>query len=45
VPPVYAEEFARQITGAKIESVKGAGHAPHLEQPASTADLVREFLA
>jgi pimeloyl-ACP methyl ester carboxylesterase len=45
VPPVYAEEFARQITGAKIESVKGAGHAPHLEQPASTADLVHEFLA
>ncbi len=43
-PPVYAEEFARQITGARIESVKGTGHAPHLEQPAAVADLVREFL-
>ena len=44
VPPVYAEEFARQITGAKIESVKGTGHAPHLEQPASLAEMVRDFL-
>ncbi|HZE36906.1 MAG TPA: alpha/beta fold hydrolase, partial [Candidatus Eisenbacteria bacterium] len=43
-PPFYAEEFARQITGARIESVKGAGHAPHLEQPATVSDLVREFL-
>ena len=43
-PPVYAEEFARHITGAKIESVKAAGHAPHLEQPAAVADLVRQFL-
>jgi len=43
-PPVYAEEFARRIPGARIESVKGAGHAPHLEQPALVADRVREFL-
>lgn len=43
-PPVYAEEFARQITGATVESVKGAGHAPQLEQPAAVADRVREFL-
>ena len=43
-PPVYAEEFARRIAGARIESVKGAGHAPQLEQPAAVADRVREFL-
>ena len=43
-PPVYAEEFARRIPGARIESVKGAGHAPQLEQPAAVADRVREFL-
>jgi len=43
-PPVYAEEFARQIPGAKVETVKGAGHAPHLEQPAVVAESVRAFL-
>jgi pimeloyl-ACP methyl ester carboxylesterase len=43
-PPVYAEEFARQIAGAKVETVKGAGHAPHLEQPAAVAESVRTFL-
>jgi pimeloyl-ACP methyl ester carboxylesterase len=43
-PPVYAEEFARQIAGAKVETVKGAGHAPHLEQPAAVAESVRAFL-
>jgi pimeloyl-ACP methyl ester carboxylesterase len=43
-PPVYAEEFARHIAGARIESVKGAGHAPHLEEPAAVAECVRAFL-
>jgi pimeloyl-ACP methyl ester carboxylesterase len=43
-PPVYAEEFARQIPGAKVETVKGAGHAPHLEQPAAVAESIRAFL-
>lgn len=44
VPPLYAEEFARQIAGARIETVKEAGHAPHLEQPAAVAESVRGFL-
>jgi len=44
VPPVYAEDFARQIAGAKVETVKEAGHAPHLEQPAAVAESVRGFL-
>ena len=43
-PPVYAEEFARLIAGARVESVKGVGHAPHLEEPVVSGDLVREFL-
>jgi len=43
VPPVYAEEFRRQIAGARIETVNGAGHAPHLEQPGTVAGLVRDF--
>ena len=34
----------RQIAGARVETVKDAGHAPHLEQPAVVAELVRSFL-
>jgi pimeloyl-ACP methyl ester carboxylesterase len=45
VPPVYAEEFARRIPGARVETVERAGHAPHLEQPETVARLVRDFLA
>ncbi len=44
VPPIYAEDFLRHIPGARIERVEKAGHAPHLEQPAAVAGLVREFL-
>ena len=32
VPPVYADEFARRITGAQVARVEAAGHLPHLEQ-------------
>jgi pimeloyl-ACP methyl ester carboxylesterase len=45
VPPVYAEEFARRIAGARVEIVEQAGHAPHLEQPETVARLIRDFLA
>ncbi len=44
VPPVYGEEFARRLAGARVETVDQAGHAPHLEQPETVARLVREFL-
>jgi pimeloyl-ACP methyl ester carboxylesterase len=44
VPPVYAEEFARRIARARVETVESAGHAPHLEQPETVARLVRDFL-
>lgn len=44
VPPVYAEEFARQIAGARVAMVEQAGHAPHLERPEPVARLVRGFL-
>jgi pimeloyl-ACP methyl ester carboxylesterase len=43
VPPVYADEFARRIPGARLQTVEGAGHAPHLEQPEAMARTVREF--
>jgi pimeloyl-ACP methyl ester carboxylesterase len=44
VPPVYADDFVRHIAGARVETVKEAGHAPHLEHPAAVAELVRNFL-
>ena len=45
VPPVYADEFARRLPDARIQTVDGAGHAPHLESPAVVARMVRDFLA
>jgi pimeloyl-ACP methyl ester carboxylesterase len=44
VPPVYAEEFARRIASARVETVERAGHAPHLEEPEMVARLVGGFL-
>jgi len=45
VPLVYADEFARRLSGARVETVDGAGHAPHLEQTATTVKLIRDFLS
>ena len=45
VPPVYAQEFARHLRGARVETVDGAGHAPHLERPDTVARLLHDFLA
>ena len=44
VPLVYAQEFARRIGGARVETIQQAGHAPHLEHPGPVARLVRDFL-
>jgi pimeloyl-ACP methyl ester carboxylesterase len=45
VPLAYAEEFARRLPDTRLEIVKGAGHAPHLEQPGTAAPLVQAFLS
>lgn len=45
VPPVYADEFTRRLRGARVQTVDGAGHVPHLEQPDVVARMVREFVA
>jgi pimeloyl-ACP methyl ester carboxylesterase len=45
VPPVYAQEFARHIAGARVEMVANAGHLAHLEQPAAVAATLQRFLA
>jgi pimeloyl-ACP methyl ester carboxylesterase len=44
VPVVYADEFSRRIAGARVQTVEGAGHAPHLEQPEKVARMVADFL-
>jgi pimeloyl-ACP methyl ester carboxylesterase len=44
VPPVYADEFGRRIPGARVQTVDGAGHAPHLEHPEKVARMVVDFL-
>ena len=45
VPPIYADEFARRLATARIHTVDGAGHAPHLEQPTAVARVLAEFLS
>jgi pimeloyl-ACP methyl ester carboxylesterase len=43
-PPVYAQEFADAIAGARVEIVPGAGHLPQWERLDHVAPLVEEFL-
>ncbi len=45
VPPVYGEEIASRIAGARLEVMKGAGHMLFLEKPAEFVRLVEDFLA
>ncbi len=44
VSSVYAEEFGRRITGARVEVLDGCGHVPQVERREETLALVREFL-
>jgi pimeloyl-ACP methyl ester carboxylesterase len=44
VPAVYAEEFTRRLSGARLETLESAGHAPHLEETDTVARIVRDFL-
>jgi pimeloyl-ACP methyl ester carboxylesterase len=41
--PVYAEEFHKLIPGSRVELVADAAHMVPLEQPATMANLIREF--
>jgi pimeloyl-ACP methyl ester carboxylesterase len=44
VSPVYAQEFASRISGARTEVVGEAAHVPHLEQLGEVSTLVEDFL-
>jgi pimeloyl-ACP methyl ester carboxylesterase len=43
--PVYADDFAQGIEGARTVIIKDAGHVPHVEQRAEVTAAVREFLS
>jgi pimeloyl-ACP methyl ester carboxylesterase len=44
VPPSTAQQFARDIRGAKVVVFDGLGHVPQEEDPARTVQAVIEFL-
>ena len=44
VPPVYAETFASEIPGARLEVIEGAAHWLPFEKPDELTALVRAFL-
>jgi pimeloyl-ACP methyl ester carboxylesterase len=45
VAPVYAKEFVQKIAGARVVSIDGAGHLPHLERPDAVFRAVSGFLS
>jgi pimeloyl-ACP methyl ester carboxylesterase len=45
IAPVYAQEFAKRIAGARVELIDKAGHLPHLERPDAVIKAVRGFVA
>jgi pimeloyl-ACP methyl ester carboxylesterase len=45
VAPVYAQEFAKRISGARVTTIQRAGHLPQLEQPDAVLDALSGFIA
>jgi pimeloyl-ACP methyl ester carboxylesterase len=45
IAPAYAQEFAKGISGARVELVDKAAHLPHLEQSDTVVKAVLDFLA
>jgi pimeloyl-ACP methyl ester carboxylesterase len=44
VPPIYAQEFQRRITGAQVAMMQRCGHMPMYEDPAGFVKIVATFL-
>ena len=44
VPPIYADEFAKRIPGARVKLIANAGHLAHLEQAEAVARAVLDFI-
>ncbi|BBZ47718.1 alpha/beta fold hydrolase [Mycobacterium parmense] len=45
LPPGWARQVAKQITGARSEVVAGAGHCPQIEQSGAVNELLLDFFA
>ena len=45
VPPSHGKTYAAELGNARLESISGAGHSPHLERSRDTANLLIEFLS
>lgn len=45
VPPRYAQDFQAAIPGARVETIKAAGHLPQVEQPEKLAETIRAFVS
>lgn len=45
IPRSHADLFHQDIAGSRLVVFPGLGHTPHEEDPAVTAQVVREFLA
>jgi pimeloyl-ACP methyl ester carboxylesterase len=44
VTPAYGRAYAAEIPGARFETIPGAGHYPHVEQPETFAARVVDFV-
>jgi pimeloyl-ACP methyl ester carboxylesterase len=44
IAPVYAQEFAKRIAGARVERIDQAGHLPQLEQQERVVAAIGKFL-
>jgi pimeloyl-ACP methyl ester carboxylesterase len=44
VTPAYGEGWRREISGARLELIPGAGHFPHWEQPEAFVDKLAAFV-
>jgi pimeloyl-ACP methyl ester carboxylesterase len=44
VTPAYGENWCREIPGARLELIAGAGHFPHWEQPEAFVDRLAAFV-
>jgi pimeloyl-ACP methyl ester carboxylesterase len=44
VTPDYGRKLTKALPDAKFELIEGAGHYPHLEQPAALSKLIFDFM-
>lgn len=45
IPPLLGDRFHREIAGSKLAVFEDLGHVPQEEDPASTVEVVKAFLA